>query len=228
MTACRRRRAGKGTALRTHVGDREAQQQCGRNYKTRRGRLVRPRPLDNGSTRTFERKNLGNLHVGDRVRHRRPRLPQRLTTAAVATSSGRIRVGVGGWTYEPWRDNFYPAGLAADARARVREPAAHRDRDQRHLLRTQKPASFAKWRDETPDGFVFSLKATRYRDQPARAGRGRRIDRALRRQRHRRARRQARADRLAVHADQAVRRRRLRGLPDAAAGARSAASRCAT
>ena len=37
-------------------------------------------------------------------------------TTAIATSSGRIRVGVGGWVYEPWRDNFYPAGLASQPR----------------------------------------------------------------------------------------------------------------
>ena len=73
-----------------------------------------------------------------------------------------IRVGVGGWTYAPWRDNFYPAGLP---HSRELEYAS------RHLstieingtyYRTQSPASFAKWHDATPDDFVFSLKASRY------------------------------------------------------------------
>eukprot|EP01037_Dinobryon_pediforme_P012936 gene12935-13036_t len=73
-----------------------------------------------------------------------------------------IRVGVGGWTYEPWRGVFYPAGLA---QKRELEFAS------RHLgsieingtyYGSQKPASFAKWREETPDDFVFSLKAPRY------------------------------------------------------------------
>lgn len=73
-----------------------------------------------------------------------------------------IRVGVGGWTYEPWRDNFYPAGLP---HARELHYAS------RHLSAIEvngtyyssfKRDSFARWRDETPDDFVFSLKAHRF------------------------------------------------------------------
>ncbi|MES2937498.1 MAG: DUF72 domain-containing protein [Pseudomonadota bacterium] len=81
----------------------------------------------------------------------------------VEDSEGRrIRVGIGGWTYEPWRDNFYPKGLP-----HARE-LAHASR---HLTAievngtfysTFKPPTFAKWRDETPDGFVFSMKAHRF------------------------------------------------------------------
>jgi uncharacterized protein YecE (DUF72 family) len=76
--------------------------------------------------------------------------------------SGKIRVGIGGWTYEPWRGVFYPEGLP-----RKREL----DYASRHLTSieingtyysTFKPASWAKWREETPDGFVFSVKASRY------------------------------------------------------------------
>lgn len=79
-----------------------------------------------------------------------------------ATSAGQIRSGVGGWTYEPWRASFYPAGLP---RSRELEYAS------RKLTAIEvngtyygmmKPASFRKWHDETPDGFMFSLKATRY------------------------------------------------------------------
>jgi len=79
-----------------------------------------------------------------------------------AASAGRILVGVGGWTYAPWRNNFYPAGLA---RSRELEYAS------RQLTGieinatyhgTQKPSSFAKWRDETPEDFVFSVKASRF------------------------------------------------------------------
>ena len=74
----------------------------------------------------------------------------------------RIRVGVGGWTYEPWRDNFYPNGLAQ---------AKELGYASRHLsaievngtyYSTMKPESFRKWHDETPDDFVFSLKASRF------------------------------------------------------------------
>ena len=70
-----------------------------------------------------------------------------------------IRTGIGGWTYAPWRDNFYPKGLV---QRRELEYAS------RHLscieingtyYGAQKPATYAKWRDETPPGFVFSVKA---------------------------------------------------------------------
>ena len=80
------------------------------------------------------------------------------TTRQVEPLDG-IRVGIGGWTYVPWRDNFYPKGLV---QRRELEYAS------RHLscieingtyYGAQKPTTYAKWRDETPDGFVFSLKA---------------------------------------------------------------------
>jgi uncharacterized protein YecE (DUF72 family) len=74
----------------------------------------------------------------------------------------RTRVGIGGWTYAPWRDNFYPDKLV---QRRELEYAS------RHVTAieingtyygAQRPATYAKWRAETPDGFVFSLKAPRY------------------------------------------------------------------
>jgi uncharacterized protein YecE (DUF72 family) len=75
---------------------------------------------------------------------------------------GKIRIGVGGWTYEPWRGTFFPEKLA---QKRELEYAAQ------HLTSievngtyygTLKPDTFAKWHDETPDDFVFSLKGTRF------------------------------------------------------------------
>jgi uncharacterized protein YecE (DUF72 family) len=75
---------------------------------------------------------------------------------------GRIRIGVGGWTYEPWRGAFYPDGLA---QKRELEYAS------RHLTSieingtfygSQKPESFRRWRDETPDDFVFAVKGPRF------------------------------------------------------------------
>ena len=83
-------------------------------------------------------------------------MPQRSAAAA------KIRIGVGGWTYEPWRGTFYPEDLP---QKRELEHAT------RHLTSieingtyygSQKAATYAKWRDETPDDFVFSLKAPRF------------------------------------------------------------------
>lgn len=80
----------------------------------------------------------------------------------MAKTEGRIRAGMGGWTYAPWRDNFYPKGLP---RARELEYASRQVTAievNGTYYRTQKPATFAKWRAESPDDFVFTLKAPRY------------------------------------------------------------------
>jgi len=76
--------------------------------------------------------------------------------------SGKIYVGIGGWTYEPWRGVFYPQGLP---HARELEYAAQ------HLTsievngtfyRTQTPKTYREWARQVPDGFVFALKGPRY------------------------------------------------------------------
>lgn len=77
-------------------------------------------------------------------------------------AAGRIHVGVGGWNYAPWRGVFYPRDLP---HKRELEYAS------RHLTsieinatfyRTQSRETFVRWRDGTPEGFVFSVKAPRY------------------------------------------------------------------
>jgi uncharacterized protein YecE (DUF72 family) len=81
---------------------------------------------------------------------------------AKARDTGTIRVGVGGWTFEPWRGTFYPKGLQ---QARELQHASRKLTSieiNGTFYRTQTPASFAKWRDDTPDDFVFSIKAPRY------------------------------------------------------------------
>jgi uncharacterized protein YecE (DUF72 family) len=76
--------------------------------------------------------------------------------------AGRIHVGIGGWTFEPWRKRFYPAGLP---HARELEYASRRlsaIEINGTFYGTQKRSSFARWRDETPEGFVFAVKASRH------------------------------------------------------------------
>lgn len=77
-------------------------------------------------------------------------------------AAGRIRVGVGGWVYEPWRDNFYPAGLGHAKELAYLSARVTAIEINATFYRNQSAASFAKWRDATPDDFVFSVKATRY------------------------------------------------------------------
>ena len=74
----------------------------------------------------------------------------------------RIRVGVGGWTYEPWRDNFYPAGWPKTRELEYASRRLSAIEINATYHGTQRRTSFAKWRDETPDDFVFSVKASRY------------------------------------------------------------------
>ena len=74
----------------------------------------------------------------------------------------RIRIGVGGWTYAPWRNNFFPQGLAQSKELAYASRKLSAIEVNGTFYSTFKPATFAKWRDETPDDFVFSLKATRF------------------------------------------------------------------
>ncbi len=78
---------------------------------------------------------------------------------AKATS---IRVGIGGWTYQPWRDNFYPKGLAQARELGYASRQLTAIEVNGTYYSTMKPASFRKWHDDTPDDFVFSLKASRF------------------------------------------------------------------
>lgn len=75
---------------------------------------------------------------------------------------GRIRAGIGGWSYAPWRETFYPRKLAQKQELAYASRQLTAIEINATYYRLQTPAVFAKWRDETPDGFVFSVKAPRY------------------------------------------------------------------
>jgi uncharacterized protein YecE (DUF72 family) len=77
-------------------------------------------------------------------------------------SAGAVHIGVGGWTFAPWRSLFYPAGLPQ---------AQELNYASRHLTSieingtfygAQSPETFKKWREATPEGFVFSVKGPRF------------------------------------------------------------------
>ena len=80
----------------------------------------------------------------------------------MARASGRIRVGVGGWVYEPWRESFYPPGLPKSQELEYLSRRVTAIEINATYYRTQSPTSFAKWRDATPEGFVFAVKANRF------------------------------------------------------------------
>ncbi|MBB6125273.1 DUF72 domain-containing protein [Sphingobium subterraneum] len=80
----------------------------------------------------------------------------------MAHMRGDIRVGIGGWTFEPWRGAFYPVGLRqADE---LSYAAAHLTAIEINgtYYSTFKPESFAKWRDAAPPGFRYAVKASRF------------------------------------------------------------------
>ncbi|MGZ5271273.1 MAG: DUF72 domain-containing protein [Ramlibacter sp.] len=76
-------------------------------------------------------------------------------------AAATIRAGVGGWTYEPWRNNFYPAGLPHHRELRYASERLTAVEVNGTFYSTFGPSTFAKWRDETPDGFMFCIKAHR-------------------------------------------------------------------
>ena len=77
------------------------------------------------------------------------------------SGAGRVRVGVGGWNYAPWRGVFYPNGLKqADELAYAARQLTCIEINATHY-RLQSAKSFRKWADATPEGFVFSVKGPR-------------------------------------------------------------------
>jgi uncharacterized protein YecE (DUF72 family) len=73
-----------------------------------------------------------------------------------------IHVGIGGWNYAPWRGAFYPAGLAQAQELAYASRHVTSIEINATFYGSQKPASFVKWRNETPDEFVFSVKGPRF------------------------------------------------------------------
>lgn len=79
-----------------------------------------------------------------------------------SAGTGNIFIGIGGWTFAPWRGVFYPEKLT---QAKELEYAASKLTSieiNGTYYGSQKPESFRKWAREVPDGFVFSVKGSRF------------------------------------------------------------------
>jgi len=74
----------------------------------------------------------------------------------------QLRIGISGWTYTPWRGTFYPDDLAQKRELAYASRQLNSIEINGTFYSLQRPSSFQKWYDETPDGFVFSLKAPRF------------------------------------------------------------------
>jgi uncharacterized protein YecE (DUF72 family) len=76
--------------------------------------------------------------------------------------SGQIRIGIGGWTFEPWRGVFYPKGLPQAKELAYASERLTSIEVNGTFYRSQTPATFRKWASEVPAGFVFALKGPRF------------------------------------------------------------------
>ncbi len=74
----------------------------------------------------------------------------------------RIYIGVGGWTFAPWRGSFYPDKLAQKRELEYAASKLTSIEINGTFYGSQKPESFAKWHDETPEDFIFSVKGPRF------------------------------------------------------------------
>ena len=80
----------------------------------------------------------------------------------MASKSGKIYLGVGGWTFPPWRGVFYPEKLAQAKELSYAASKLTSIEINGTYYGSQKPESFRRWRGEVPDGFVFSVKGPRF------------------------------------------------------------------
>jgi uncharacterized protein YecE (DUF72 family) len=75
---------------------------------------------------------------------------------------GKVRIGISGWTYKPWRGVFYPADLKQKSELEYASTTFNSIEINGTFYSLQRPPSFERWAAETPDDFVFSVKAPRF------------------------------------------------------------------
>jgi uncharacterized protein YecE (DUF72 family) len=78
------------------------------------------------------------------------------------TAKNHIRIGIGGWTFEPWRGVFYPKGLTHAKELAYASERLTSIEVNGTFYRSQTPATFRKWASEVPKGFVFAIKGSRF------------------------------------------------------------------
>jgi len=80
----------------------------------------------------------------------------------MTSAAGEVRIGISGWRYEPWRGIFYPPGLAQRRELAFAARMLPTIEINGSFYSLQRPESYAEWYEETPPGFVFALKGSRY------------------------------------------------------------------
>src|SRR5436305_6317957 len=82
--------------------------------------------------------------------------------AQPAAQAARVRVGIAGWVFPPWRGTFYPPKLPQKSELEYASRAVWTIELKGSFYALQRPESYAKWHDQTPPDFAFSVKAPRY------------------------------------------------------------------
>ena len=77
-------------------------------------------------------------------------------------TKGKIHIGIGGWDYDPWRVAFYPEGLSKAKQLAYAAEHLTAIEINSTYYGSQKPATFANWAKAVPDGFKFTVKASRF------------------------------------------------------------------
>ena len=85
-----------------------------------------------------------------------------MAKSKASAKTNRIFTGIGGWNFAPWRGSFYPKGLTQARELEFASSKLTSIEINSTFYGLQKPATFKKWHDATPDGFVFSVKAPRF------------------------------------------------------------------
>jgi len=77
-------------------------------------------------------------------------------------AAGKVRIGISGWRYEPWRGVFYPEKLPQHSELKYASRMLPTIEINGSFYSLQSPASYAQWHDDAPDDFVFAVKAPKY------------------------------------------------------------------
>ena len=77
-------------------------------------------------------------------------------------NAGKVRIGISGWRYKPWRGDFYPEGLPQRQELEYASRKLNTIELNGSFYSTQRPESFAAWYESTPENFQFSIKGARF------------------------------------------------------------------
>ena len=77
-------------------------------------------------------------------------------------AAGSVRIGISGWRYEPWRKVFYPEDLAQHRELQYASRQLPTIEINGTFYSLQRPEFFEQWYGDTPEGFVFAIKGSRY------------------------------------------------------------------